>query len=203
VAAKAYWSARPSTFSPRSCSGRIRHGSQRHVRSGQTAGIIAPASDPEVRQQDSLVYGVRIGDQNIRGLDVAVREVALMGIVERIGHRGHDPHHLVGWHAVRVLLDQHSLRVGALDVVHGDPQLAIDITAVVHLDDVRMPQRRRDVGLAVEAFPVLRFRADLRGEHLERVAARQPGMLGQIDLAHPTRTERSQNRVSGDQLAIR
>ena len=32
-------------------------------------------------------------------------------------------------------------RVDALDVVHRDPQLVVVFAAVVHTDDVRMPQR--------------------------------------------------------------
>ncbi len=73
----------------------------------------------------------------------------------------------------------------------------------MNLDDVRVPQRGRNVGLALEPLAVLAFRADRRRKHLERVAARQPRMLGEVYLAHPACAKRPKDRVSVDHLAIR
>ena len=70
-----------------------------------------------------------------------------------------------------------------------DEAVGVDIAAVMHLHDVLVPQRGRDVGLPVEPLPVLTVGADGCREHLQCVIARQPGMLGQIDLAHTTGAE--------------
>ncbi len=39
---------------------------------------------------------------------------------------------------------------GLLDIVHRDPQLALEFAAVMHPDDMRVKQRRRQVGFAVK-----------------------------------------------------
>jgi hypothetical protein len=95
------------------------------------------------------------------------------------------------------------VRVGTVDVVHRDPQLAVDIAAVVHLDDVRMPQRGRHVGLSVEAHPIFAVCAYRRRQHLERVEAGQAGVLSQVDLAHAAGAERSHDGVPGELLPLR
>ena len=69
--------------------------------------------------------------------------------------------------------------------------------------DAVQAQTKSNYGLAIESLPIFAFRADRRRQHLERVAARQPGMLGQIDLTHPACAQRPQDRVSGDHLAVR
>ena len=143
-----------------------------------------------------------MGDKDVRRLDVTVQQLALMGVVQCLADRGDDPDHLVRRHAVRVLLLQQARRIGALDVVHRDPQLALELAAVVDADDVRVPQRRGDVGLAVEPLAVLRVVGERGRQHLERVITRQSWVLGQIDLAHPPGTQVPQDRVARETLAI-
>ena len=164
----------------------VRNGSHGHVGSGQIVRVTDAPGDPEVRQHDSLIGGSGVGQQDVGGLDVAVEQSSIVGVVECVGDGRDDPHHVFRRHSVRVALRQEPVRVGAVDVVHRDPELAVDIAAVVHLDDVLVPQRGRDVGLPVEALPVLTVGTDGRREHLERVVAWQAGVLRQVDLAHAT-----------------
>ena len=174
-----------------------------HVGPSQTAGVVRPAGDPEVRQHNSFMAAVGIGDQQVGGLDVAVQQSALVGIVECFGDRRHDAHHLVRRHARWIPLGEQATGVGALDVVHRNPQLTLVFAAVVHLDDVRVPQRRGNIGFPVEPLAVLVVGTHRRRQHLERVAAREPRMLGQIHLTHPAGDERPQDRISRDHLAVR
>lgn len=54
-------------------------------------------------------------------------------------------------------------------------------------DDVWAPQRRGQVGLPVEPLAKLGVGRHIGRENLERVAARQPWVLGQVDLTHRPR----------------
>ena len=163
---------------------RVGYRADRHVRGRQAADVVRPAGDPEVRQQDSLITGFRVGEQDVGRLDVAVQQVALVRIVQRIGDGGDDLGDFRLGHAVGVALAQQARGIGALDVVHRDPDLALVLAAIVHTHDVRMPQRGRDVGLPVEPLPVLAVRRHRCRQHLQRVASRQPRVLRQVDLAH-------------------
>jgi hypothetical protein len=62
-----------------------------------------------------------------------------MRVVQRVGDGGHDVGDLGLGHAIPITLAQQPARVGALDVVHRDPDLALEFAAVVHTDDVGMP----------------------------------------------------------------
>ena len=64
--------------------------------------------------------------------------------------------------------------VGARDVLHGDPQLAVvGLAAVVDGDDVGVVERGGDVGLADESGAEVRVVGQFGGQDLQRVAARQ------------------------------
>ena len=140
-------------------------------------GVVSPARNPEVGQQDSLAIGLRVGEQDVGGLDVAVQQIALVRIVERIGHRRDDLGDLVRGHAVGIPLAEQPARVRAVDVVHRDPELAVELAAIVHADDVRAPQRCRDVGLPIEPLTVLTVGRHFVAQDLQRILAGESGML--------------------------
>ena len=123
-------------------------------------------------------------------------------MVQGVGDGGDDADHRIGWHPVRILFAEQPADIGAVHMVHRDPQLTVVFTAVVHRDDVRMPQRGRDVGFLLEPAPVLVVRADLGRQHLQRIVAGQPRMPGQIHLAHTSGTQSPQDRVLGELLAV-
>ena len=125
-----------------------------------------------------------------------------MRIVQSVGDRGNDPHHLGGWNALRVPVGKQPGGVGAIDEFHRDPQLAVAVAAVVDGDDVRMAQRRHHLGFLVKPLPVLLVMTDLDAEDLESVVPRQPGVLSQVDLAHPTGAENAPDGVAGENLAV-
>ena len=61
--------------------------------------------------------------------------------------------------------------------------------AIVHPDDVGMPQLGREVGFAGEALPVSRVAGHAGGQYFQRITARQAGMLREVDLPHPAGPE--------------
>ena len=58
------------------------------------------------------------------------------------------------------------------------------------------------VRLTVEPLPILVVDGKGRRKHLQRVTARQPRVLGQVDDAHPPGAELTQDRVASVGLAI-
>ena len=90
----------------------------------------------------------------------------------------------VDWHACRIFLFQQVGSVGAVDVVHRDPQLTVVFASVVDPDDVGMAQSGGQVGLADEPLPERGVAGYVRAEDLQGLLAGQAGMLDQVDLAH-------------------
>ena len=69
-----------------------------------------------------------------------------------------------------VLFDRHSggVSVGknagtvdTVDVVHRDPQLALELTSIVDADDVRVMQSGREIGLTEEPGAIFRISRDV------------------------------------------
>ena len=181
--------------------GGIGNRADRHVGLRQCGGIVDPSCDAEIGQHRTPATGIQLGQQDVGRLDVAVQQLALMGVVERVGDRGDDLHDFVGRHALAILLLQQAGSVGALDVGHRYPQLALVLAAVVNGDDVRVRQRGSVLGFAIETFAIRRIVRHVLRQHLQRVAAWQPRVLNEIDLSHRTRTQPPQNFVSGEHLA--
>lgn len=180
----------------------VGHGSHRDIRFGDAAHVPQVARDTEVRQQDSAFPVFRVGEQDVGGLDVAVQQATVVRVVQRTRDRLHDGTHFVDRHALGVALLDQPRRIGALDIVHRDPQMPVEGAAVVDADDVGMPQRRREIGLPIEPFAELGIGRHRLGEDFDHVAARQPGMQRQVDLGHATGAQLPQDRVAGERRTI-
>ncbi|OMC14940.1 hypothetical protein A5736_20370 [Mycobacterium sp. SP-6446] len=63
-----------------------------------------------------------------------------MGVVERTGHGGDDPQDLINRYSRRIAVSEKPERIEAIDIIHRDPQLAVELTPVMDADDVRMPE---------------------------------------------------------------
>ena len=124
-------------------------------------------------------------------------------VIQGVGDRVDDAHYLGSRDSPGMDLRQQSGGIGAVDELHGDPQAAVVIAAVVDGDDVRVVQGRHHLGFLVEPLPVLVIVTDLGAEHLEGVTPGQARMLRQVDLAHATDTEGSLDGVAGEALAVR
>ena len=112
-----------------------------------------------------------------------------------LADRGHDLEDFLFRHALRVALAEQVAGVRSVDIVHRDPDLTVDVAAVVHPNDVRMPQRRSDVGFPVEPLPVFVVGAYIGAQHFERVTPRQTRMVSQVHLAHAPAAQKPHDGV--------
>ncbi|OMC46024.1 hypothetical protein A5745_13630 [Mycobacterium sp. IS-2888] len=91
------------------------------------------------------------GHEDVLRLDVAMEQTMIMTEVERISDSCHDFPDVFFWHAARVPLPNQSTCVGAVHVVHRDPEPAVELTTIENADDMWVPQRRSQFGLAIES----------------------------------------------------
>ena len=89
VAARAYWSARPSIgLAHELFGGGVSDRADGHVGGGDAAGVIERSGDAEVGEEDLGVVGVEVGDDDVGGFDVSVQQALLVGIVQGTGDGG-------------------------------------------------------------------------------------------------------------------
>ena len=169
--------------------GHIADGSYRDVVIGEIGDVVDPAGDAEVGQEHSSPTPIGSGHKYVLGLDVTMEQTVLMGEVERIGHRCHDFGDILFGHSARVGLFDQPACVDAIHVVHRDPQPALVLTTIENADDMWVSERRGRFGLSNEPRAELRVRRRGGGQDLERVVTRQPRMLGEVDLTHPSGAE--------------
>ncbi len=126
-------------------------------------------------------------EQDILRLDVAVHQAARVRGVQRSRHLRDDrggPAR-VEW----TVRPQLVLEAGALDQSHVDVQDSVDVSEVVHRDDVWLLQSRRHPRLAPEALLEARVCGHLRPQHLDRHRPVLDGVVGAIHLTHAADTD--------------
>ncbi len=141
-------------------------------------------------------------EQDVGGFDVTMQQPAGVGVIERVGDRRDDLDDIGFGHPGRIVAAQQLSGVGALDVVHRDPQLPFVFAAVVDADDVLVVETGGQVGLPVEALAELEVAGQVAGQDLQGVAAGQPGVLRQIHLAHPAGAQTPKDGVSGEHVTF-
>jgi hypothetical protein len=90
------------------------------------------------------------GEQDVLGLDVAVDDAMLMGVVQRLRRLPRDPERVVKRELP--LAPKPVAQTLALDERHGEPQVPGGVTGVVDREDVRMLQPGGEADLALEAL---------------------------------------------------
>ena len=83
-----------------------------------------------------------------------MQQALLVGVVECGSDSGDDGAHVLYRHPGPVAFFDKLCGVGAVDVVHRDPELTIELAAIMHRDHVRMPQPGGQVGFALKPFTV-------------------------------------------------
>ncbi|ODQ84669.1 hypothetical protein BHQ17_26480 [Mycolicibacterium holsaticum] len=78
---------------------------------------------------------------------------------------------------MRVAPLQELAEVGAVDVVHRDPQLVVVFTPVMDADDVRVAQPGSQIGLADESFAEGLVLGEFRTQDLKCLFAWKPWVL--------------------------
>jgi hypothetical protein len=88
--------------------------------------------------------------------------------------------------------------VGALNVVHRDPQVPVLGTSIEYPHDARVVQPCHDIGFPFEAAGQFRVGGHFPVQQLQRDLARQSGMLCEVDRPHPASAQDPLDLVSGE-----
>jgi hypothetical protein len=156
------------------------------VRSGASAAD--GARDPEVGDER-----VPAREEDVLRLDVAVHHAALVRVRERVGDLARDAERLRQRElrlAREVIAQRARFDEGGHVVEH-----AVRLPGVVHREDVRVRELRRDLDLAQEALGGDR-QAEVGAEDLERDRAPVPEVAGEEDDRHPAASDLSFDLVS-------
>jgi hypothetical protein len=89
----------------------------------------------------------------------------------------------------------------ALDVLHRQEAHPVGFLDRVQHHDAGMAERSHRARLALEALELLALRGRLRRQHLERDAASEPRILGEVDAPHAARAERLEHAVGAERAA--
>ena len=122
------------------------------------------------------------GNHHVGGLQIAMRDAALMGRADRVGQ----------WNGEREQAIEREAGLGdqirkclAIDELEREERDAASFFDRMNRDDVRVIERRGRPCLAIEPFAAVRIACQLASQDLERDSALQPGIVGEVDLSHP------------------
>lgn len=167
-------------------------------KSGRVARRAVGSGYAEAFQQDPGLALPRIRHHDVGGFDVAVDEPALMGIVEGgVGNRSHDLEYLADRQDRGKPIAHQLPDIDALDVVHRDPQPAVQLTVGANLHDVRVIEPGRDRAVALESPAECVIRRPRLRKDLEHLPARKAGFANQIALTGRVRAQPANHGVAG------
>src|SRR5271169_2642070 len=128
----------------------------------------------------------RLGQHDVRRLQVAMDDALLMRLLQRLRDFRSDLQNLIkGQRTFRQALSQ-SL---AFEILHHQEVGAILRADVVKRADIGMLQRGNGFGLALHALFQFGVRGEMRRQNLDGNDAVEPGVLGAIDFAHAAYAE--------------
>jgi hypothetical protein len=123
------------------------------------------------------------GDEDVPRLDVAVDQPLVVGAVQGRPNLLEDPQRLRRFQ--RSALVEEGPEVRPLHVLHGDVQLAVRLSGVVHGDHVGVLDPRRRPGLPDEPLTEGLVGRKVRRQDLEGDLPAEVLVLGEIDHPHP------------------
>ena len=147
---------------------------------GRRAGVARGQvlAGAEVRQPRVIAV-----EQDVRGLDVAMDDAALMSGVQCRRHLleqlDRDPR-LEACRAPQALS-----QIAARDPAHAQVEVAVDLSRLVDRDHIRVLERGHQPPLALEARDERPVGGERGGDQLQRDRALEPEVRGLIDDAHP------------------
>ena len=145
---------------------------------------------------DDLDLSVR-GQQDVGALDVAVYHAFLMRGLQTLGGLSRDVEGFLERQGIAADL---LVEAGALDVGHGDEDLAVDLVDLMNRADVGMLDRRGGLGFAAEAFFGVGVLGQPRGEKLQGNGAVEVCIEGLVDHAHPAFAQFFEQAVVGNDV---
>ena len=154
-----------------------------------TAAVGMPASAAKSRVFLQLreaevehLHAVRRGvEHDVGRLQIAMRDPALMRGADRVGQRDGQVEHAI---ERQPFGRDHLLERLTVDELEREKRHAVRFLDGMDRDDVRMIERGRGARLALEALAAIGIERKLAREHFERDVPLQPGVVGEIDLAH-------------------
>jgi hypothetical protein len=171
--------------------GHVGGGAEALAGAGQVAGVVGPLGQAQVAQLGHA--GAR--GEDVVGLDVAVDDVARVGVLQAAGDVQGDVDGVAD-RQFAVLLEQ-QLGAGPVDVLQHQVVLAggAVLADVQSADDVGVVEQDTGLGLAVEAVDVVLVAGQALAEHLEGDLAVVLAVVGQVNRAHATLAEAAQDAV--------
>ena len=162
----------------------------RHVQRGP--GDLARCGQLVVRgllreAEVTQVHVIALRQECVGRLHVTVDEPALMGGVQRGGELRHQRERPLG--RERPFGREQPLEVDAVDVAHGDVELAADVARLIDRDDARVVDRGRRARLPQEAGAERLVVAEPRRQDLQRDLATEPHVGRAVDHPHAAATE--------------
>ena len=147
---------------------------------------ISPSTTSPARDREAEVRDARAAaavDHDVGGLEVPVQHALVVRRREPRAELARDVERLVGGKPADA--PQERGEVLAVDELHGEEVLPVDLADVVDAADVGMRDLARDAHLGVEALEPRRDpRARLAREELQRDRLAELQVVGAVDLAH-------------------
>ena len=156
----------------------VAHGAHAHVLLREGGAVHQGHAEIRELGLEALALALH---QHVGGLQVPVDDAPLVGVGEPFAGLGQELQQL-GLPAVPLVDEQ--LQVLTLDEFHHQVVQALRLAVFEDGDDVRVVQRRRGAGLALEARPGLPLEGAARLDRLDGHLPPQQGVLPQEDLAH-------------------
>ena len=138
-----------------------------------------------------------LGDEDVRGLDVAVDDALRVRGVEGVCNLDREIER--DFERQRPVVDPVLQRL-AVEELHRDERLALGLVDVVHRADVRVVERRGRARFALEALERTGLARQFVGQELQGDRAIEPHVLGLVDDAHAATAEAFRDLVMGDPL---
>ncbi len=136
-------------------------------------------------------------EEEVGGLDVAVHEPAVVGVVQRLGDLASDERRL-GGRQVGTTIEEGAQRPAAQQLDHHERETVV-LPPVVDGHDVGVVQRGGELRLGLEAAHEPGVVAEPGLEDLDGDAASEPDVVGQVDPPARARADRRQQPIAGDE----
>ena len=156
-----------------------------HLRLGDGHGLRVGLDELREAEIEHL-HEAALGAHQIRALDVAMHDAAVVSFVQRVRHLQPDLEHFPDRH--RALRDARRQQL-AFDVLHHDEVAAAGFADVVGDRDVGRTEQRCGARFVQEPRPALRVGLEVGGQELQRDRSSQPDVFSAVDLAHAAGAE--------------
>ena len=186
-------SLRMVTSLPESCSGDIYAGVP--LRTSGPADVVGDAGQSEIRDHD-LPTPI---EHDVGGFQVAMQNALGMGRCQSGTKMACDVERFVGWKASDP--PQQGSEIFAVDVLHGEERLAVDVAHVVHPANIGMGDPSRHPHFVAEAFQQTFVAGGFVRQKLHRDALSERQVVGAVNLAHAAFAEQRNDPVASGQKA--